>query len=487
PNQLRPENLVYCIYTSGSTGNPKGVLIKHDGLVAHIHNVKALYGFSSESRFLQFFNVAFDAAAEEIFVSLCFGASLYMRTSELDPAYIYDLISKHKITHADFPTAFFNTFIAKFSEQSFPNKLEFCAIGGEKLEKGILEKYWSSISSFTKAFYNVYGPTETTLTATWYPIMVEGNLSKFENTIPIGKSFAGRQVLILNEKQNLQPIGVVGEICIGGDGLAKGYLNNSKLTEEKFIPNPYREGERLYRTGDLGRWLPDGNVEFIGRKDDQVKIRGYRIELGEIEHALLQKEDIEQAIVLVNENKLGERELFAYIVADEGVTSVALRNFLYKRIPPYMVPAKFIAVSEIPVTPNGKTDKKALPRIQGKNIGSGIEYMAPRNQIESDLSEIWSEVLGVDQISILDNFFDLGGNSLKLILLNEKINETLKREDSIMNLFRFPSIKEFAEFIGEIQKDNQLDNGTIEETVEEYESAIDTFNDLTFNDIDDDE
>ncbi|WP_133054584.1 non-ribosomal peptide synthetase, partial [Niastella populi] len=443
PKELSPGNLIYAIYTSGSTGVPKGVLIEHRSIIAHIFNVKNLYGVSAESRVLQFFNVAFDAAAQEIFTTLCFGATLYMKTNNVDPDYIYDLLSKYKITHADFSTAFFNSLITTFNPETFWHKLEFCAIGGEKLEKGALEKQWHNISRFTEKFYNVYGPTETTLTATWFPIMIQGKLSNFEAVIPIGKSYAGRQVLILDVNQHLLPIGVTGEICIGGNSLARGYLNREELTKEKFIVNPFKEGERLYRTGDSGRRLADGNIVFIGRKDDQVKIRGYRVEPGEIEHALLRHEAISQAVVVVKENESGEKELVAYITSNIDQNAGDLRAYLKEKLPPYMLPACFVQLEAIPLTANGKIDRKSLPDPEGLGLSSGIEYVAPVTEQEKVLALVWSAVLKREGIGIRDSFYNLGGDSIKSIQVVARLKQygyTLKVE----HLLRTPVLYELA-------------------------------------------
>ncbi len=443
PKELSPCNLIYAIYTSGSTGLPKGVLIEHRSIVAHIFNVKNLYGVRAESRFLQFFNIAFDAAAQEIFTALSFGATLYIKTPKVDPEYIFDLISSYKITHADFSTAFFNSFIATLNPERLSHQLEFCAIGGEKVEKGVLEKQWHHISNFTKEFYNVYGPTETTLTATWFPIMSQGKLSKFDHVIPIGRSYAGRQVLILDVNQKLMPIGVTGEICIGGNGLARGYLNREALTQEKFIASPFKPGERLYKTGDLGRWLPDGNIEFLGRKDDQVKIRGHRIELGEVEHALLKYEKIKQAVVIVKENQSGEKELVAYVTAKVEQNTNELRAYLKQTLPAYMLPAYFVQLETMPLTANGKVDKKALPDPEGLGLSSGVEYVTPATAQEKALASVWSDVLKREGIGIKDSFYNLGGDSIKSIQVVARLKQrgySLKVE----HILKYPVLEDLC-------------------------------------------
>lgn len=443
-----PKDAIYVIYTSGSTGLPKGVIVEHRNLVAHIHNVKELYGVSEKSRFLQFFNTAFDAAAQEIFTSLCFGASLYLKNVSVEPDYIYDLLLKHKITHADFSTAFFNSFIALYDTANFAHQLEFCAIGGEKLEKEILEKQRNQISRFTKKFYNVYGPTETTLTATWYPIIVDGKYLVSHDNIPIGKAYAGRQILILDENNRLLPKGAIGEICIGGIGVARGYLNRDVLTKEKFIIDPFKSDNRLYKTGDLGKWLPDGNLGFIGRKDDQVKIRGYRIELGEVEQALLKYSDIEQVLVLANANENGEKELVAYFKASETQKVSHLREHLGQVLPDYMFPSYFVQLEEFPLTPNGKIDKKSLPAPKEIGVSSKMEHVEAQSKEEQVLVDVWSEILKRDGISVKDSFYNLGGDSIKSIQVVARLKQRgyhLKVED----ILRTPVLESLALLLNE--------------------------------------
>lgn len=329
---LRPHHLVYCIYTSGSTGKPKGVLLEHQGLVNHIHNVKDYYKVDEHSRFLQFFNIAFDAAAQEIFTSLSFGASLYIRSHhELGIDKILHLLNTHHITHADFTPGYFESLLTNMSLSALRHQLVSCGIGGEKVDKGFILRNRERISLFTKHFFNVYGPTESTLTATIFNIL-EDEDSNERKTVPIGQPYPNRSVLILDANDKLVPIGVVGEICIGGAGLARGYLNNEELTRQKFISHPYKTGERLYKTGDLGRLLDDGNIEFVGRKDDQVKIRGFRIELAEIEKVLQQTALVNQCVVIVKEDHPNNKSLVTYYVPDEPQLQQIATSLFQKQV-----------------------------------------------------------------------------------------------------------------------------------------------------------
>nr|WP_278286571.1 condensation domain-containing protein [Zhouia spongiae] len=302
-------------------------------------------------------------------------------------------------------------------------------------------------------YYNAYGPTESSICATTYRLK-ERELIK-SGTIPIGKPIDNTEVYILDEAQSLVPIGVVGEICISGDGLARGYLNRPELTAAKFVDNPFNEGDRLYKTGDLGRWLPDGNIEFIGRKDSQVKIRGFRIELGEVEHVLQGNTHVISCVVDVTESSSGDKDLVAYFVGSDSITSQELREYMGSLLPSYMIPSYFVKLEELPLTSNGKLDRKSLPELKGLSIDIGIEYLGPRNEIEEQLVGIWSDVLDIPEgeISVTANFFELGGHSLKVLKLSSKLYKDLGLKVSIQDLFTYNSILSQAELISESEKE----------------------------------
>ncbi|WP_202704450.1 non-ribosomal peptide synthetase, partial [Flavobacterium sp. UGB4466] len=268
------------------------------------------------------------------------------------------------------------------------------------------------------------------------------------------------QIYIVNEKNSLQPVGVLGEILIGGDQVARGYLNKEALSQEKFIINPFRAGERLYKTGDLGRWLPDGNIEFIGRKDDQVKIRGHRIELGEIEHALVKHEAVNQAVVVARENESAEKELVAYIVSNIEQNASDLRVYLKQSLPEYMLPAYFVQLEAIPLTANGKIDKKALPNPEGAGLSSGVAYVAPRNELEERLVKICEEVLRREKIGVLDDFFGLGMNSLMVIRLVTLVHREMNIELRINDIFENTNIGNLSNKIESIMKVIQMNRGS---------------------------
>ena len=264
--------------------------------------------------------------------------------------------------------------------------------------------------------------------------------------IPIGKPIGTSKVYIVDGSNHLQPIGITGELCIGGDGLARGYLNRPALTAEKFVDNPFVTGEKMYRTGDLARWLPDGNIEYIGRIDDQVKIRGYRIELGEIESRLLEHEAIRETVVVAREDKMGEKYLCGYIVSERELTVAELRRWLATDLPEYMIPSYFVHLEGLPLTSNGKIDKRALPEPDA-SVGTGIEYVGPRNRLEEDLVKVWSRVLRRECIGILDNFFSLGGNSLLAIAIEVELkNIGIKVEEMVV--FKHQTIEQLAIHVG---------------------------------------
>jgi acyl carrier protein len=273
-------------------------------------------------------------------------------------------------------------------------------------------------------------------------------------TIPIGKPLPNERIFILSEESELKPIGVPGELCIGGLGLARGYLNQPELTANKFIKNPYSSvittgpspmTHLLYRTGDLVKWLPDGNIEFIGRIDHQVKVRGYRIEMGEIEYRLLKHGEIKEALVTVTE-KNGENRLCAYIVSDSDLTVPALREYLTRDLPEQMIPEYFIRLDKMPLKPNGKIDRKALD-FYGTKLGTGIEYVEPENETEKTVATIWKDILNLDRISVNDSFFEIGGNSLTIVAVNSRLKKTVEKDIPLADMFRFPTIKTLARFL----------------------------------------
>jgi amino acid adenylation domain-containing protein len=441
---VQPNNIAYVIYTSGSTGKPKGVLIEHKSLVNHTLSARDEFELNQDDRVLQFASISFDAAAEEIYPCLITGATLVLRTNEMLNS-ISTFLQKCKswgLTLIDLPTAYWHEITSQLNNDTikFPSSVRLVIIGGEQALKEQLVKWQKYVNSTVKLF-NTYGPTETTIVATRY-------LANHTSTsFSIGKPIANTQAYILDKNQNMVPQGVAGELHIGGIGLARGYLNRPELTAEKFIPlrfmtsfHSHSLSQRLYKTGDLVRYLPNGNIEFLGRIDNQVKIRGFRIELGEIESLLMQHPNVSEAAVIVREDQPGNKRIVAYTVG----SSEDLRNFVKAELPNYMVPSAFVSLEKMPLTPNGKIDRRALPIPTETKTDSII---APRDQLEQQLAEIWQQVLGVNSIGIHDNFFDLGGHSLLAINLLGKIEQVFDKTISVIKLFQAPTIAQFADIL----------------------------------------
>ncbi|MDF9413134.1 amino acid adenylation domain-containing protein, partial [Brevibacillus laterosporus] len=437
------QDLAYMIYTSGSTGQPKGVMIDHQA-VCNLCLMAQTYGIFANSRVLQFASFSFDASVGEVFHTLTNGATLYLMDRNLLMAGVefVEWLRVNEITSIPFisPSA-----LRALPYEDLP-ALKYISTGGEALPVDLV-RLWGT----ERIFLNAYGPTETTVDATI-------GLCTPEDKPHIGKPVLNKKAYIINPNYQLQPIGVPGELCIGGVGIAPGYWNRPELTREKFVDNPFAQGERMYKTGDLVRWLPDGNIEFLGRIDDQVKIRGHRIELGEIETRLLEHEQVIEAVVLAREDEQGQAYLCAYLVAADEWTVAELRKHLGKTLPDYMIPAYFIELEEFPLTPSGKVNKKALPEPDGQ-IQTGVEYVEATTESQKILVELWQEVLRVERIGIYDNFFELGGDSIKAIQITARLRRH-HRKLEISHLFKHPTIAELAPWMQTSQA--LLEQGTVE-------------------------
>ena len=302
--------------------------------------------------------------------------------------------------------------------------------------------------------FNNYGPTENTVVTTWCPVDVD---TETDSAPPIGRPIDNTQVYVLDPHLNPVPIGVAGELCIGGDGLARGYLNQPELSAEKFIRNPFSTGAgaQLYKTGDLVRYLADGNIEFLGRIDDQVKVRGFRIELGEIETVLCQYPGVQESVVLAREDTPGDKRLVAYVIPDGGSATLApeLRGFLRQKLPDYMIPSAFMTLEAMPLTPNGKVDRRALPAPDQTRPELEEAYVAPRTEAERTIAAVWQEALQVEKVGLHDNFFDLGGYSLLVVLVHSKLREAFNEEVSTLDLFKYPTVSALAKYV--IQEKNE--------------------------------
>ncbi|WP_207750723.1 non-ribosomal peptide synthetase [Anaeromonas gelatinilytica] len=453
-------NLAYVIYTSGTTGNPKGVMIEHKNVVRLVKNSNYVE-FRDDDKILQTGSMVFDASTFEVLGALLNGLELYLAKNEtiILPELLETFVIKNKITILWLTSELFNQ-IAEENINVFKN-LRYLLVGGDVLSP----KYISLIKKqFTNLkIVNGYGPTENTTFSTAYLIEKE-----YSSNIPIGKPISNSTAYILDKNYRLSAIGIYGELFVGGDGVARGYLNRPELTDEKFVDNPFEPGTKMYKTGDLVRWLPDGNIEFLGRIDNQVKIRGFRIELGEIENRLLRHGDIKEATILVKENKEKEKYICAYVISKKEISELDIKSYLKESLPEYMVPAYFVKLEKMPLTANGKLNRRALPE---PNLDATlIEYEAPRNEVEEKLVEIWSEVLGVKKIGINDNFFELGGHSLKAMVLISKIHKELKKEIPLEELFKGPTIKELSKYIESAEENPYSKIEKIEEK-EYYETS----------------
>ena len=461
-NLAEPDNLAYVIYTSGSTGTPKGVGISHRAAVNHFLVVKGEYELRSSDVVLQFASFSFDVSLEQILPALFTGASVVLRGSEVWTAtdFIHN-ISELRLTVLDLATAYWHQLIkdCAANEETIPdNNLRLVMVGGDTMLPEPVRLWQQSQLSSTRLL-NSYGPTEATITATDFEIPPGFCEEATLRRIPIGRPLENRTMYILDRRGNLAPLGVAGELCIGGSLIARGYLNRPDLTAERFIPDRFSDqpGARLYKTGDLTRYLADGNIEFLGRIDQQVKVRGFRIELGEVEAVLDQHTAVRECIVKAREDNPGDKRLVAYVAAAEGETITAneLRGFMKERLPDYMVPAAFVLLEALPLTRNGKIDHGQLPPPDWTGSELAESYTVPRTPVEEILTGIWSKVLGVERISIHDKFFELGGHSLLATQVISRLRKVLRIEMPLRSLFEHPTIAALAEKIETVQKTEQ--------------------------------
>ena len=462
-NSSNLDNLAYVIYTSGSTGKPKGVAISHRALVNFAQAAIQEYQITQSDRILQFSTISFDASVEEIYPCLISGGTLVLRTEEMgySPSVLLQKCQEYSITVLDLPTAFWHLLVTELKKDSTLKSLlsiRLVIIGGEAVDFNKVA-IWNQLLEISKScqLINTYGPTEATVVATSFKIPPQiDSLS----TIPIGKPLSNVQTYILDK--NLQPvaIGILGELYIGGLSLAQGYLNNPKLTEEKFISNSHIN-QRLYKTGDKARYLEDGNIEFLGRIDKQVKIRGFRIELTEIEAVINRQQDIKQAIVVAEKTKNDYLGLVAYLLLKDFESNKnnlkrivrESKNYLKEHLPDYMIPSNWQILIELSLTANGKLNRQGLKTI---NIESEETFIAvsSNNKCERIIANIWQEILKRENISVRDNFFDIGGHSLLLAQVQEKLEEALNINLSITDLFKYPSINSLANYLN--QRENNL-------------------------------
>ena len=440
-NLTAPSNLAYMIYTSGSTGAPKGAALAHEGLSNLVTAQRLAFGAGEGSRVLQFSSFSFDASVWEMVMALLTGATLCRgedATSMFDGAATLRTIRERAITTVTLTPAA----LAALPSAELP-ELHTLISAGESCSNEIVARWAEG-----RDFFNAYGPTESTVCATLT------RCDPADGRAPsIGRPIADMEVFILDRHGVPAPIGAPGELYIGGVGLARGYHGRPELTAEKFVPHPFarRPGARLYRTGDLVRYLPDGNINFLGRMDFQVKVRGFRIELGEVESMLNKHPAVRRSLVVAREQRPGEKRLIAYVVAREGESLAVedLRGFLKKKLPEYMSPSAFVMLDAFPLSPNGKVNRKALPNPDGARPKIMAAFVAPHTEIERGLTEAWREVLGVERVGVNDNFFDLGGDSLRLMQLQQKLEERMRRGLPLMTLFKYPTVSALARHLGD--------------------------------------
>ena len=454
------ENLAYVIYTSGSTGRPKGVMIEHRNATAFLAWATSAFSTEDLSAVLASTSICFDLSIFEIFAPLTVGGKVILAESILA---LPELPDREEVTLINTVPSAIAELVRK---RCVPDSVRVVNLAGEPLKNSLVRKLYETTQA--EKIHDLYGPTETTTYSTWGQRAVDGAQT-------IGRPIANTQIYLLDERLQPVPVGVRGEIYIGGAGVTRGYLNDPELTGQKFIPNPFSTDRqaRLYKTGDLARYLPDGNIELLGRVDNQVKIRGYRIELGEIEAVLGQHPGIRETLILTREDNSGEQQIVAYVVPQQRAPTIGeLRSYLRTKLPEYMVPAAFVVLDSFPLTPNGKIDRRALPVRDRRRPESEPSFVAPRTDLEERLAQIWREVLKVERVGIHDNFFDLGGHSLLVMRVIARVRQSLATELPVRAIFETPTIGGLAAVIA-ADRAKAVHKGNVEPLLSEVETMSD--------------
>jgi amino acid adenylation domain-containing protein len=455
----------YIIYTSGSTGKPKGVVVEHRSIVNTLHWSKNYYRFDHTDAILQIPSFAFDSSVTDIFCPLISGAALVLirEQNRLDMAYLTEQIKKNQVTHFLIIPNFYRAFLKEIPETL--KGLKSITVAGDNSSQELVKEHFEKIGNVR--LYNEYGPAENSVCSTAYEFTPENT------RVLIGKPISNVNCYILDRDGQLNPVGIPGELCLSGPGLARGYFGKPGLTDEKFVENPNVPGERMYKTGDLGRWLPDGNIEFLGRIDNQVKIRGVRIETGEIENQMLKHEDIAEAVVVAKTDNTGEKYLCAYIVRTDKEQEwdvTKLVDFLKVDLPEFILPTYIFELDEMPVTPNGKIDRKKLHE-SDDSARLKVEYVPPRNETERILAEIWQKELGLEEeVGIHHNYFNIGGDSIKSIGLVNEMNEKLTLNLKVTDLYANNTIEKLAAMIDDLNPESVMtDSAGYDEALKELE------------------
>lgn len=457
---IKPAELIYLIYTSGTTGTPKGVEVTTAGILNMIHYFRYAFNLREGTVVSQAANISFDASAFEIWPCLTCGGTLHIATPEAryDAGEMMQWLINHSI-EITFQTPHMAESLLMQRAALHNSSLKVFNVAGD-----IFNYFPDKPLPFR--LYNLYGPTEDAVWTTWHELRHDRPMRHYT----IGKPIGNKQIFILDSFNKLVPAGVAGELCIGGAGLAKGYINNPSLTASKFTDHPFQQGAKIYRTGDRARWAADGNIEYLGRIDEQVKLRGYRIELREIELQLKNLAGVKESVVVVADNN-GNRQLAAYYLSAETISYQVLRKHLRENLPDYMIPAFFIRLDEFPLTQSGKIDRKKLPAPGHSGVES---FISPSTTMEKELTAIWADVLGLkpEQISVTMNYFELGGNSMNILKLNSKVNYHFQCNIPVAEMFMLPTIQEMQLYIANGGKDISTVSGNIDDAINEAEDNL---------------
>jgi acyl-coenzyme A synthetase/AMP-(fatty) acid ligase len=430
------------IYTSGSTGRPKGALNTHRGVANRLLWMQREYGLTEADRVLQKTPFSFDVSVWELFWPLMTGATLVVARPDghRDAAYLAELIEREGITVVHFVPSMLHLFL-EMGDVDRCGSLRRVICSGEALPAELARRFFERLPHVE--LHNLYGPTEAAVDVTYHPC-VSGDA---DTSIPIGRPVANTSIVLLDARGRLVPLGVPGELFIGGVQVGRGYWRRPALTAERFVPDAFSHvpGARQYRTGDLARRLPGGEVEYLGRTDFQVKLRGFRIELGEVEAALAAHPAVREAVAVVREDAPGDARLVAYLVpsGDEAPPAAALRAWLGERLPEHLVPGTFVALPSLPLLPNGKADRRALPA-PGATPREARDFIPPRTPAEKTIAGFWREVLGIERVGVEDNFFEIGGHSLLLAKVHARVRDAFHREVTMVEMFRHPTIRLLA-------------------------------------------